>query len=50
VGPILIGAAKPAHVVTQTTSVRGLVNMSAISVAQAQLGVKRPFSSAARVN
>jgi malate dehydrogenase (oxaloacetate-decarboxylating)(NADP+) len=50
VGPILIGAAKPAHVVTQTTSVRGLVNMSAISVAQAQLGAKRPFSSAARVN
>ncbi len=38
VGPLLLGASKPAHIVTQTTQVRALVNMSAISVAEAQLG------------
>ncbi|MEE4380143.1 MAG: NADP-dependent malic enzyme [Candidatus Competibacteraceae bacterium] len=37
VGPILIGAAQPVHVVTHSISVRGLVNMSAMSVVQAQL-------------
>ena len=41
VGPILVGTAKPAYVVTQSIGVRGLVDMSAISVAQAQLGVRR---------
>jgi malate dehydrogenase (oxaloacetate-decarboxylating)(NADP+) len=41
VGPILVGSAKPAHVVTQTIRVRGLVNMSAVSVAQAQLGTRK---------
>jgi malate dehydrogenase (oxaloacetate-decarboxylating)(NADP+) len=41
VGPLLLGAAKPAHIVTQTTRVRGLVNMSAISVAEAQMGGKK---------
>jgi malate dehydrogenase (oxaloacetate-decarboxylating)(NADP+) len=34
-GPILLGASKPAHVVTQAISVRGLVNMTALTVAQA---------------
>lgn len=37
VGPILVGAACPVHVVTQSISVRGLVNMSAITGAQAQV-------------
>lgn len=37
VGPILLGTAKPAHVVTQEITVRGLVNMSALTVVQAQL-------------
>ncbi|HXH04410.1 MAG TPA: NADP-dependent malic enzyme [Candidatus Competibacteraceae bacterium] len=36
VGPILIGAAYPAHVLTQSVTVRGLVNMSALTVTQAQ--------------
>ncbi len=35
-GPFLIGTAKPAHVVTQVISVRGLVNISALVVAQAE--------------
>ena len=37
VGPILIGVAKPAHVVTQAVTVRGLVNMWAVAVSQAQI-------------
>ena len=36
-GPILIGAARPAHILTQSVTVRGLVNMSAVACAQAQL-------------
>jgi malate dehydrogenase (oxaloacetate-decarboxylating)(NADP+) len=34
-GPILLGTAKPVHIVTQAISVRGLVNMTAFTVAQA---------------
>jgi malate dehydrogenase (oxaloacetate-decarboxylating)(NADP+) len=37
IGPILIGAALPVHVVNQSITTRGLVNMSAITVVQAQL-------------
>jgi malate dehydrogenase (oxaloacetate-decarboxylating)(NADP+) len=37
VGPILVGAARPVHVVNQSISVRGLVNMSAVTVAKAQM-------------
>ncbi len=33
IGPILLGAAKPMHVVTPSITVRGLVNMSAIAAA-----------------
>ncbi len=36
VGPILIGSDLPIHVLTNSTSVRGLVNMTAIAVADAQ--------------
>jgi malate dehydrogenase (oxaloacetate-decarboxylating)(NADP+) len=36
VGPILAGVAKPAHVLTQSATVRGIVNMSAIAVVDAQ--------------
>jgi len=32
IGPILMGAARSAHIVTQSITVRGLVNMSAIAV------------------
>jgi malate dehydrogenase (oxaloacetate-decarboxylating)(NADP+) len=38
VGPILVGAAKPAHILTPTVSVRGIVNMSALAVVEAQAG------------
>ena len=36
VGPILIGTAKPAHILTPSVTVRGIINMTAVSVAQAQ--------------
>jgi len=36
VGPILIGAARPAHIVTPAITVRGLVNMSAFAIVDAQ--------------
>jgi malate dehydrogenase (oxaloacetate-decarboxylating)(NADP+) len=34
---MLLGVARPAHVVTQSITVRGLVNMSALTVVQAQV-------------
>ncbi len=36
VGPILIGAAKPAHILTPSVTARGIINMTAVSVAEAQ--------------
>ncbi len=36
IGPLLLGAARPAHVVTNSISVRGLVNVSALAVVSAQ--------------
>jgi malate dehydrogenase (oxaloacetate-decarboxylating)(NADP+) len=36
VGPILMGAAKPAHVLTPSITARGIVNMTAVAVAEAQ--------------
>jgi malate dehydrogenase (oxaloacetate-decarboxylating)(NADP+) len=36
IGPILVGARQPVHVVTESITVRGLVNMTALTVAQAQ--------------
>jgi malate dehydrogenase (oxaloacetate-decarboxylating)(NADP+) len=36
VGPILIGAAYPAHILTPTVTTRGIINMTALAVAEAQ--------------
>jgi malate dehydrogenase (oxaloacetate-decarboxylating)(NADP+) len=36
VGPILLGTAFPAHIATSTTTARGVVNLSAIAVVEAQ--------------
>jgi len=36
VGPLLLGAAKSAHIATPSTSVRGLLNMTALAAVQAQ--------------
>jgi malate dehydrogenase (oxaloacetate-decarboxylating)(NADP+) len=36
IGPILLGAAAPVHILTQSVTARGLVNMSAVAVVEAQ--------------
>ncbi len=36
VGPILIGGARPAHILMPSTTARGIVNMTAVAVAEAQ--------------
>ena len=36
VGPILLGPAKPAHILTPSVTARGIVNMTAVAVVEAQ--------------
>jgi len=36
IGPMLVGAAKPAHILTPSVTARGIVNMSALAVVDAQ--------------
>jgi malate dehydrogenase (oxaloacetate-decarboxylating)(NADP+) len=45
VGPILIGPAKPAHVLTPSVTARGIVNITAVAVVEAQVGgrTQTPF-------
>jgi len=38
VGPILVGAARPAHILTPSTTARGVVNMTAVAAVEAQQG------------
>ncbi|HZY17171.1 MAG TPA: NADP-dependent malic enzyme [Ramlibacter sp.] len=38
VGPVLLGAAKPVHILTASTTVRRIVNMTALTVADANAG------------
>jgi malate dehydrogenase (oxaloacetate-decarboxylating)(NADP+) len=42
VGPVLLGAAKPAHVLTPSATVRRIVNMTALAVADAAEQAGRP--------
>jgi malate dehydrogenase (oxaloacetate-decarboxylating)(NADP+) len=37
VGPILLGAARPVHIMTPSATVRRILNMTALAVAQASL-------------
>jgi malate dehydrogenase (oxaloacetate-decarboxylating)(NADP+) len=37
IGPILLGAAKPAHIVTPSVTARGIVNISTVAVVDAQV-------------
>jgi malate dehydrogenase (oxaloacetate-decarboxylating)(NADP+) len=43
VGPILLGAAKPVHILTPTATVRRLVNMTALCVVDANAQQRAPF-------
>jgi malate dehydrogenase (oxaloacetate-decarboxylating)(NADP+) len=36
IGPMLLGAARPAHIVTPSITVRGLINMASVAVCDAQ--------------
>ncbi|MCR9072136.1 MAG: NADP-dependent malic enzyme [Alphaproteobacteria bacterium] len=36
VGPMLVGTAKPMHILTQSVTVRGIINMTAVAVVDAQ--------------
>ncbi|MBL8673060.1 MAG: NADP-dependent malic enzyme [Alphaproteobacteria bacterium] len=36
IGPLLLGVARPAHILTPSQTVRGIVNMTAVAVAHAQ--------------
>jgi len=48
VGPILLGTEKPAHILTQTATVRGILNMTALAVVDAaQAGVRETVRIAA---
>jgi malate dehydrogenase (oxaloacetate-decarboxylating)(NADP+) len=37
VGPVLLGVAQPAHILTPSITVRGIVNMSALATVDAQV-------------
>ena len=45
VGPMLLGAAMPIHVVTPSITARGLLNMTALAVVDAQAGAHRQASA-----
>ena len=38
IGPVLLGADKPVHILTPSTTVRRIVNMTALTVADAEAG------------
>jgi malate dehydrogenase (oxaloacetate-decarboxylating)(NADP+) len=44
VGPILIGAARPAHILTPSVTARGVVNMTAIAAVEAQEAAELQYS------
>jgi malate dehydrogenase (oxaloacetate-decarboxylating)(NADP+) len=45
VGPILLGASKPVHILTPTATVRRIINMTALAVVDAQNGAERGGAS-----
>ena len=42
IGPMLVGTMKPAHIMTTSITVRGIINMSALAVVEAQELTKAP--------
>jgi malate dehydrogenase (oxaloacetate-decarboxylating)(NADP+) len=43
IGPILLGCARPAHIVTPSATVRRIVNMTALAVVDANSAAQRPL-------
>jgi malate dehydrogenase (oxaloacetate-decarboxylating)(NADP+) len=48
VGPILLGAAMPAHILTPSATVRRIVNMTALSVADVAAAAEQAAGAAAQ--
>jgi malate dehydrogenase (oxaloacetate-decarboxylating)(NADP+) len=46
VGPILLGSALPAHILTPSVTSRGVVNMTALAVVEAQQKARSPTPAA----
>ena len=46
VGPLLIGPAKPAHILTPSVTARGIVNVTTAAVVEAQAGLEQMLDSA----
>ncbi|MGQ9725043.1 MAG: NADP-dependent malic enzyme [Tepidimonas sp.] len=46
IGPMLLGVAKPVHILTASTTVRRIVNMTALTVAEANVGPRAVNSPA----
>ena len=42
IGPILLGAAKPVHILTPSVTARGVVNISAVATVDAQVAATNP--------
>ncbi|MFX8274253.1 phosphate acyltransferase, partial [Acinetobacter baumannii] len=49
VGPLLIGPAKPAHILTPSVTARGIVNVTAAAVVEAQADEAPPKAEEAGV-
>jgi malate dehydrogenase (oxaloacetate-decarboxylating)(NADP+) len=46
VGPIMIGSARPVHILTTSVTARGIVNMTAVAVVDAQMETRTPEKGA----
>lgn len=46
VGPMLVGAARPVHILTQSVTVRGIINMTAVAVVDSQEHIRARHSRA----
>ena len=49
VGPILIGPARPAHILTPSVTARGILNMTAVAAVEAQERAGRAAADAVRL-
>jgi malate dehydrogenase (oxaloacetate-decarboxylating)(NADP+) len=47
IGPMLLGVAKPVHILTASSTVRRIVNMTALTVAEANVGPRAVDGAAA---
>ena len=48
VGPMLVGTAKPIHILSQSVTTRGIINMTALAVVDAQEHARFKATKAAK--